>query len=133
MEYVAKTTGTVVECGSGQYSTPYLHWMCFPNRKLVTLETDALYAERFGVYETDWHTIRLIENWDIFPPECSVVLIDSAPAESRTKLVKLFADTAEYLIVHDTERNLVITPFKYAKTFNAVKPWTTVLSNKHPL
>lgn len=133
MELIQKTSGTVIECGSGQYSTPYLHWACFPNRRLITYETDPAFYERFKVYETDWHKVVLIPNWKIVEKPCAVILIDNAPAEDRPPLIEEFKDSADYLVVHDTERNPVTLPFTYEKTYKDVKPWTTVLSNRMPL
>lgn len=42
MEAVRRTAGPVLELGVGLYSTPVLHWLCYPtNRRLVSYDSDA--------------------------------------------------------------------------------------------
>ncbi|GAF94048.1 unnamed protein product, partial [marine sediment metagenome] len=51
------TTGLVVEFGSGDYSTNFLHALCGSlGRELWTIENDSEWAKRYlGDLRCDWH------------------------------------------------------------------------------
>ena len=58
------TNGPVLEMGGGFFSTPYLHWACWPDRKLVTYDNQPKYFNEIKQYESDYHKLYLIDNWD---------------------------------------------------------------------
>src|SRR3989344_9340099 len=133
------TNGPVLELGMGIFSTPYLHFACYPNRKLVSYENAQNYADWLNVFKSDNHQIHLIDDWEKadLRGDWSVALIDHEHARRRKEEIKRLANTAEYIIVHDTNPGLnpkykfseIFPLFKYRLDFNKEKPFTTILSN----
>lgn len=135
------THGRVVEFGAGFFSTPYLHWQTFlQKRKLITFENNLEFIKLFDRYKTEWHEVVPVSDWDAIDlsGEWSVALIDHAPKERRIEEIKRLADTCNYIVIHDTQgrrenvfhyRDTLAT-FKYRKDFTSVRPYTTVVSNR---
>ena len=144
MKAMEVSTGRVAEIGAGFFSTPYLHWQTYlQRRKLVTFENDLKFLRFFDRYQTEWHDLVPVTDWDTIDlsSEWGVALIDHAPAERRIQEIKRLADTCDFIVVHDTEgrregyyhyRDTLAT-FKYRKDFTAVRPHTCVVSNRIPL
>mgnify|MGYP001574909188 CR=1 FL=1 len=136
-EAVRRTTGPVLEMGSGASSTPRLHALLLgSDRRLVTVDNQHAWADKFRYLATDWHAIevhanpaqspRLDEMW-------GVVFVDHAPGETRGRAVDRARDQAEYIVVHDTEERgygleSLLDTFRHRKDFRRARPWTTVLS-----
>ena len=140
MRAMALTDGPVLELGAGLYSTPYLHWACFPSkRKLVSYDNDPKYFSYTNSYAEDFHEVILVSNWDDIDIEkpWDVVLVDHGPAERRIEEIRKLAPYAKYIIVHDTQRreekyyryDLIRPLFKYVHICTEVSPETTVFSN----
>jgi len=135
--------GTVIECGGGIFSTPLLHWLCKAmDRNLITYEQDPTYYAFERTFQSRQHSIRFVENWDDIkiPEHCGMVFIDHHPSERRMIELERFKDIADYIVVHDTERESreynreeVFAMFKYRYDWKKCKPWTSVVSNFHDL
>lgn len=132
------STGPVVEVGGGLYSTPLLHWLCkLQGRKLTTYESHDLFYEFCKQFVSRGHTVKFIENWDEmdFKTHYGVVLIDHHPSERRVVDILNFKDSADFIVVHDTERreqyllDKTNGQFKYEFVWKECVPWTTVYSN----
>lgn|SRR3989344_1801803 len=133
--------GTVLELGTGVFSTPLLHTLCqVRNRQLVSYESDPYYVERHSDFITPLHQINLVTNWDDVKIEDTlwdVAFIDHKPERRRKIEVERLANTAKYIILHDSEtRNDKLykysetySLFKYRFDYTACYPHTTVLSN----
>lgn len=144
MQVMEVSSGRVVEIGAGYFSTPYLHWQTYlQKRQLVTFENDLKFLSTFERYQTDWHTLIPVTDWDTIDISgtWSVALIDHAPAERRIEEIKRLANTCDYIVIHDTEgrreqryhyRDTLAT-FKYRKDFTLVRPYTSVVSNLNNL
>lgn len=140
MKIMNETEGDVLELGAGLYSTPFLHWTCFPTkRKLVTYDT-ADYNDVMKKYrDTSFHETHVIDNYDDINIEkpWTVAFIDHAPEIQRGKEAKRLANYAQYVILHDSEPsndihykyNEVYPLYKYRFDYKDVAPNTTVLSN----
>ena len=133
------TTGPILELGIGLFSTPLLHWLCYPEkRELVSYESAEGWYNYFKRYNSDFHKVILIDNWDHLPMDrrWDVVFIDHNNDRRALDSV-LFAETAKYVILHDTEPKEektyhyvdVYSKFKYRYDFKDASPYTTVLSN----
>ena len=135
---VEMTTGPVLECGVGDYSTPVLHWLCGPKRRLVSLESDQTYYQRVLPYVNAWHSVMFVEDWDATPIEqpWDVAFVDHLQDRRRIEVARLAA-WAKFVVVHDTEArsaakyNLrdAVAAYRYNYTLRAAHPNTTVLSN----
>lgn len=106
MYAISQTTGAVVELGCGMYSTPYLHWACWPRRrKLVTIENNPDFYDYAKQFESANHEIRCVDNWadvDLGGP-WDVAFVDHQPAERRgIELIRLSL-VSQYVVAHDTE------------------------------
>ena len=141
MEAVARTEGPIVELGCGLYSTTPLHWACWvKKRKLVTYESNPDYFDFLEAYETDFHEVHCIDDWDAvdLSPPWSVAFVDHAP-DTRRRLEVMRLLHAEYVVAHDSEgRNdrkyqfsKVIPLFKYHFEYAGAFPHTSVWSNLH--
>lgn len=140
VKVLPKTSGNVLEMGTGLYSTPLLHWMCVPNnRYLVSMERKPRFFDMVKQYEHEFHQIVLVENWenaDIEKP-WDVVFVDHEPGGRRKEDIKRLANWVNYLIIHDSDwrgdkiyhYKEIFPLFKYRWNFTFSRPWTSVLSN----
>ena len=143
MEAVRRTAGPVLELGVGLYSTPVLHWLCYPtNRRLVSYDSDAQWVYTHRDYVRGAHTVQHVNSFDEAPLEqpWDVAFVDHAPAERRAEDIRRLASWAQYVVVHDTEErqerhygySRIYPLFTSRYEFNqAGQPFTTVLSNFH--
>jgi len=140
LKCLLNSKGPVAEVGSGLYSTPLLHWMCkLQGRKLVTYEDVPEFYEMARVFKSNMHKVHMMTNWDDmdFKRQWGVVLIDHHPEPRRAVDILNFKDTADYIVIHDTEKpekydlDRVWEHFKYVYTWRDCKPWTSVVSNTH--
>jgi hypothetical protein len=151
LKYAQKTKGPILELGSGIHSTPIFHWICAENkRKLLTYENDKEWYKYAKQYQSRYHTIRLVDNWDkleFTPPtnssqkrkkgRWSVVLIDHDIDRRFIDPVRL-KDSADYIILHDTNTpaynyDKVWDHFKFKYHWRYCKPHTSVVSNFYKL
>ena len=139
---VEKTTGDILELGTGLFSTPYLHYVAIlQNRKLVSYENVQEWGQHFidYSYQNKNHEIYIIDSYDKAPidKEWSIVLIDQTPDSSRIEEVRRLANLAKYIVIHDsngrqdkTYHYSEIYPlFKYRTIWDKDKRHATVLSN----
>lgn len=105
MAAVQRSSGPIVEFGSGMYSTVYLHWACWvAKRPLLTLESKHQYYRMMRPMENDFHRIVYLENWDQYDLgyKWSVALVDHSPGTRRPVEIRRLVET-ELVVVHDTE------------------------------
>ena len=137
---LAKTTGDVLELGTGLFSTPFLHYLCVPKKRLlVSVYNNQKYYESVLCFEHEYHKIIYTEDWAIpdLVRQWSVVFIDHGPPEQRRVDLLRFADLATYIVVHDTNGrqdthyhfSTAWQDFKYVYTYNKFFPATTIVSN----
>ena len=135
-----KTTGDILEMGTGVFSTPYLHYACMlSKRNLVSYENYQEWFDFVKTYENDYHKVNFVEKyadakidrpWDI-------ALIDQTPDFSRSEEIVRLKDLAKYIIIHDsnpsnykvTHYDKIYPLFKYKTDWNGDRNRTTVLSN----
>jgi hypothetical protein len=138
IKLVNQTKGDILELGMGLYSTPFLHWACFPDRTLVSYESDFdCWFKNVG-YENKTHLVQLARNWDniFIDRDWDIALVDHSPSQRRIVEIKRLANFAKYIVIHDTQRNSrfcdlnQIWPlFKYRYDYTKAVPHTTVVSN----
>jgi hypothetical protein len=65
-----------------------------------------------------------------------MVFVDHHPPERRMIETSRFKDVADYIVIHDTERESreynrseILDGFKYRHDWKDCKPWTSVFSN----
>ena len=139
MKTVAMSKGTVLELGSGIFSTPLLHWLCENNgNELITYENHPYYLGFAQDFEDIKHKILSIsDEWDTidFNKHYGVVFIDNHPYGKRGELAVKLKDKADFIVCHDSEKMSLygyreaFKHFKYRFDYVKEKPFTTVLSN----
>ena len=141
MKAVAETDGPILELGCGMYSTNPLHWACWvPKRRLVTYEHNPKFYNFAKAYETEFHEVHCIDDWDAIDisEPWSVAFVDHAPAHRRGIEMGLLTH-AEYVVVHDSEAKRDDTYqlrknhhlYKYHFEYEGAAPHTSVFSNTH--
>jgi predicted O-methyltransferase YrrM len=115
VKYMLQTTGPAIELGSGNYSTPILHEIAAAQgRHLTTVDTNPEWLNKFKIFESDGHTMCLIQSWEEFEPESyGLAFVDHAdpPTHPRWLQVQKLLPTAGVVVIHDTEDDL----YGYAK------------------
>lgn len=138
IKVVQMSEGPILEIGSGPFSTPLLHWLCHEKgRKLITYENVPDYFKFAKGFQSRNHRILFVKNWEEIDAKkhWGVALIDHEPAERRRADILKLKDNADYIIIHDTEREdkygfQKIWPlFKYRYDWKGCRPYTTVVSN----
>ena len=111
-EALARSSGPVLELGSGEGSTQLMHRVCSENRRYVlTLDNNPEWLNRYVDRLTnEFHDFGLVEDWPsalrsdaVASTEWGLVFVDSAPWESRALAVRLFAPKATFVVVHDCD------------------------------
>jgi len=141
-----RTTGPVLELGSGWFSTPLV--AAFATDRLVrTVESNHEWYDRISrvcTYQPitrHRHQIVFVPDYNDAPIEdhqWSVVLLDHEPPPRRGVDALRLRDRCQLMIGHDSEHpdygyGPVFDTFKYRFTLSSVFPWTTVVSDTDPL
>jgi len=143
IKLVSMTSGSILELGSGIYSTSFLHWESYrTKRRLVTFENNPQYYEWASQCQNEYHKVHCIDDWDsidISEP-WSIAFVDHSPAHRRAIEIERLLH-ADYIVAHDTENseahkygyNKVLKLFRHRYKYNVVRPYTSIFSNKHDL
>lgn len=132
---LALTKYDVIELGSGDGSTAMLEDRCgLDNRSFSSYDSNKEWAAKTGA---TW-----IEDWDkadIWHP-CDLLFVDHAPGEHRKVAIERMMDSADIIVVHDTEQGgagdygfePVFAKFKYRLNYNKTGggAGATAVSNK---
>ena len=137
-----KTTGNILELGTGLFSTPYLRYMCIlHDRKLTSYENYKEWYDFILKYYklNNNHDLYFIDEYKNAPIDRSwdIVLIDQTPDSSRTEEIIRLKDRAKYIIIHDanpsndkvTHYSKIYPLFKYRTDWIGDNNRATVLSN----
>lgn len=134
------TTGTVLELGCGDGSTPYLHSYCGEKeRQLFSYDFNLEWSEKFRRFASGGHQIKWVTDWDqvsIDHLSPDVVLVDHSPGERRWIDIERFAYKAKILVIHDSEPaatgymlDKIWGLFKYRIDYKTDGAWATAVSN----
>lgn len=108
---VASTGGSVIELGSGFYSTPLLQALCVSQRrKLWTFENNAEWMQKFLPKDgsvTPQH-FSILDSWNDLGRygedlKCDVAFVDVDPASVRANLINVMKRWAKIIVAHDVE------------------------------
>ena len=137
--------GPVLECGSGDHSTPLLHLLC-RDRLLVSADSNRDWLARFEKFRSDRHQFEYVENWrrwrGIEERQWAVAFVDCSPSEDRVDLLDRLQGRATFVVVHDTETDedaarvyafeSVLNRFKYRSDYRIFRPYTSIVSDVRP-
>lgn len=142
LKLVAATEGPIMEVGSGLFSTPLLHWLCFENKRdLITVERHFHYFEFAKKFINDSHRVLYLKEIHdaLLLRRYSIVFIDHSPKKPRTRGddALLFANKADYIVLHDCGPNpkekygyqQLFSQFRFCFHYLKTGAHTTVLSN----
>ena len=129
-EALEKTTGKVVEIGSGWGSTPFLKQYCEDNKRdFFSFDNDTSWCEKTGsTYIANWDDLEL--------KDVDVLLIDHSPGERRYIDIEKFANIAKVIVIHDSEPEATgymldkiwhLFPYRIDSKFD--NAWATLVSN----
>ena len=151
---LARTTGSILECGMGWWSTPLIHLVA-NGRPVLSLETDQAWSEQLEQFKNEWHHFGIIENKGHHPTikrwvelgdrvqkgEYEVAFLDQSPGEARVPMALALRGKVKFIICHDLEAD--IPPgggnygwrqleglFRHQLTYNHVRPWTGIYSDE---
>ena len=145
MKLFSLTSGPIAELGCGMYSTPYLHWACYPTRRpLTTFESQPAWFPFADQFQHDQHRIVHVADWNSTPltQPWAIALVDHDNLDGRQRCEEVARLThAEYVVCHDAEN---VSDHKYGYTrihglfrwrwkYTGTKRHTLLLSNVHDL
>ena len=135
---VLKTTGPVLELGSGLGSTLLLHGLCGSlNRSLTTLDSNKEWFNLFVHLKRSWHIFRNVADFLDLPEyqkDWGLVFVDHGVMEQRGESIRALQQVP-VIIAHDTchshlyNYEPILSEFKYRWDWILNPPYTTVVSN----
>lgn len=140
-EALEATTGHVVEFGIGPGSTQQIDEYCrVHGRMLFSYENNREWFDTYQPLQSSYHYMSFVQDWDLAIAKhrepIGVAFIDHAPGERRRYDIALFCNTAQIVVVHDSEPEatgygipLVAPLFKYRKDDARFPAHTTAFSN----
>ncbi len=132
----------VLELGSGRFSTVLLAGIAASGRRIVTIDTDQAWLASLAPFVMGpRHTLQYVPDWEaeverISSERWGVVLIDHFPPERRGRDTLRLADSAELMVLHDTDCAVCLYSlgsFPFITHDARFLPQTSVVSRKRPL
>lgn len=141
IKLMPKVNLPILELGMGWNSTPLLHWLAKEKGLFIySFESDPEWIKFFEEYKDEGHSVNLTNFENTFPGNYGLVFIDHRPAYKRKYSALKYKDTADYIVLHDSEQG---KPYSYDKIIDQFedhfeyksvgKPYTLVLSNRKSL
>ena len=139
---ISKTTGPIIECGMGDYSSVMCHVMA-GNRELVSLETDLTWMRKYAFLESPTHKLRHVADWGREIESLGhigLAFVDNSPGEERVRVIAGLKGKCDIILAHDTEADIPPSGgnygwryleclFKQQVIFKLVRPWTTLYTD----
>lgn len=115
--FVENTTKPILELGSGEGSTLYLHQVSEKQKvMLTTLDNDQKWLARYTKLKGLYHNLHMLPNkcdgptWvtamrdlGLHNKQWGVVFVDQSPWEARVESINMFKAKADLIIVHDAD------------------------------
>lgn len=131
--------GPILELGCGHYSTPMLHMVCRDRYRLLSADSNESWVKQFAYLGVGQHKVEYVPDWAAWDGieregRWQVVLLDSAPSESRAPLLRRLKGRALLVVAHDTEAphygmEPELARWKYRYDYKAQPTWATVVSD----
>ena len=151
----ANTSGPILEMGCGDYSTPMLHALCAPTKRmLVSTDADKRWLELFVDMQRDWHTFTYVPAyephsernnlgfsvgqhvWDTIGSDThwSMVFIDHTPGLRRVDDIARLRSHTDIFVIHDAQDKWfgydeAVKTFKYIYEYRRYHVTTLVVSD----
>lgn len=131
---VLRSTGPILECGAGYFSTPLLFEMALASgRTLITVEDAPEYAALARSYEHPLHQVlegsydHTLRHLRQESGSFGVLFLDHSDAGRKDYLAAI-GDRAQYVVIHDTDGGSQFPGHPYRYDDRRQTPWTTLLS-----
>lgn len=138
---IGRSHGRILELGCGTASTPALRTISLTGRRVVSLENNAAFFQRFAGWSCAAHQVHYepdVAKWvDWCREPWDVALVDCEPPEARALLLYSLGHV-RLVVAHDTQRRCrgyvgmeaALRGFAYsAEATPDALPWTRVVSN----
>lgn len=139
---IAKTSGPIIECGMGDYSSVLCHVMA-KDRQLTSYETDEHWMRKYAFLASPTHTLKHVTNWGLEIEALGHIglgFVDNSPGEERIQVVAALKGKCDVIMAHDTEADIPPSGgnygwkhlsglFKHEIVFKLVRPWTTIYTD----
>lgn len=124
---IMRTTGSVLECGAGDWSTPVVHYTA-GSRDVVTADIEGGWLDRVVAYgggngSHRFYDVRTrlmpgeprsvtkdIEAWVAFIRSLNeywgIAFVDCSPGEARVPIIEALQGRADLIVAHDTEADI---------------------------
>ena len=140
MRIIDISQGDMLELGTGYYSTVLFHWMGqMMKRHVYSYENNKAWYEKVKKYESEFHHIILIDDWNELPTDkhWGIIFVDQTPVRWRRMAIAKYAKDADYIVAHDTQverqrrfhLERTLQTFKYRFDYQKLMPNTSVVSN----
>jgi len=142
MRVIEASSGPILECGTGKFSSPILRTMAYlQQRHVEAYDSDPDWYAKAKELENGYYRVHLIksEDWPNLPIDqrYGLVFVDQAPTYYRRVTLRRFANNADYLVVHDSEIGAqrkfhlerTLQTFRYRFDYAGLRPHTSVVSN----
>jgi hypothetical protein len=123
--------GDIIEFGIGDYSTRFLRLASF--RRVMSLEIDPAWVDKFSHFDDGFIRIHKVENWDAVQLNRPVglAIVDHAPAYRRIIDARRVAPWADLVLMHDTEAECygwsrLRREFDWWYDCYRMTPWTSI-------
>ena len=136
-----RSSGDVLEIGTGYFSTLLLHWLAtISERHVYSYESSQGWYDRAKKHESEYHHIVLCKDWasaDFDQRRWGLVFVDHRPEDRRHVEIERLAHLADYIVIHDTvpewdaryQYGKIWHLFKYRYDYTRLWPYSTVVSN----
>jgi len=141
------TDGPILECGTGHWSTPFLHSYAIVGRKVVSFESHEYWVQQTrSLFQNHGHEIHKVPvsedlhaDWNMMPWDLydwGVVFVDQSPVAGRLVALSalLMLRSKAVVVVHDTDNpryffGPLLNYFRCRGDTKAL-PRTTIVTNR---
>ena len=104
---IARVSTSVLELGAGDYSTPLIHTAAERGVKVLTIDDNKEWFDKYKHLQTDLHDFRFISSkniqkfYDNDTEQWGLVSVDNGSWDNRFAAIKKYKDVADYMVIHD--------------------------------
>ena len=103
-----RVSRSVLELGAGDYSTPLIHTVEERGVKILTIEDNPEWFDKYKHLKTDLHDFRYIDSggiqefYDNDDEQWELVFVDNGTWEARIPAIRKYSGIADYMVIHDS-------------------------------
>ena len=104
---LARVSTSVLELGAGDYSTPLIHTAAERGVKVLTIEDNKEWLNKYKHLKTYLHDFKFISSkdtqkfYDNDTEQWGLVFVDNGTWDARFAAIKKYKDVADYMVIHD--------------------------------